>query len=101
MSGERTYEGIYNDKYGGLTAQGNIVRDAWILGLLAEAETCEGWTLGQMQILYDKVSTEWEKYGYLVNNLPPEMRERHTRINAEAVERAKQNGWDPELGDDD
>lgn len=101
MSGERKYEGIYKDKFGGLTAQGNIVRDAWILGIIPETETCEGWSLGQMQLLYDNVSKEWEKYEYKVVNLPPEIRERHTRIHAEAVERAKQNGWDPELGEDD
>lgn len=54
-----------------------------------------------MQVLYDRVSMEWEKYGFLPSRLPLELREKHARIHREAVERARANGWNPELGDDD
>jgi hypothetical protein len=33
--------------------------------------------------------------------LPEELRERHQRIYAAAVARARELGWNPELGDDD
>jgi hypothetical protein len=47
------------------------------------------------------VTTEWDKYGHLVSNLPPELRENHERIYAAAVARARKLGWNPELGDND
>jgi len=42
----RRYVGIYHDNSGGMTTAGNIIRDAWVIGLLPEEETCEGWTHG-------------------------------------------------------
>ncbi len=97
----RTYVGIHKDRYGGMTPTGNIIRDAWVFGLIPETETCEGWPLAHIQQLYDRVTKAWEPYGHLVSNLPPELRERHARIYAEAVQRARELGWDPDLSDED
>ncbi len=93
---DKKYVGITNDKFGGMTDSGKVVRDAWIFGLIPETQTCEGWTGQGMMDLWSKTSAEWEKYGFLVSNLPPEIRERFDRIQREAVERAKAMGWDPE-----
>lgn len=101
MSRNRTYEGIQNERGGAMTPTANIVRDAWVFGIIPETETCEGWTLQGIESLYDKVSDAWGPYGHLASRLPPELRERHARIYAAAVERARAEGWDPELGDND
>ncbi len=93
---QKKYVGIHNDRFGGMTDTGKIIRDAWIFGLIPETETCEGWLADGIQGLWQKTSAEWEKYGFLVGNLPPELRQRFERIQAEAVERARQQGWDPE-----
>lgn len=93
---QKKYVGIHNDRFGGMTDTGKIIRDAWIFGLIPETETCEGWLADGIQGLWQKTSAEWEKYGFLVSRLPPELRQRFERIQAEAVERARQQGWDPE-----
>lgn len=80
---------------------GVIIRDAWVFGIIPETETCAGWTVQEMEVLYDKVSTAWSPYGSLVSNLPDSLRERHARIYGRAVERARELGWDPELGEED
>ncbi len=98
---QKRYMGIDKDPRGAMHATGNIIRDGWVFGLIPEDETCEGWTGGMVDALYDKVNKEWEKYGLLVSNLPPALRERHQRIYAAAVAQARDKGWDPELGDDD
>jgi hypothetical protein len=98
---EKRYMGIQNDPRGAMHATGNIIRDAWVFGLIPETETCEGWTGSMVDALYDKVTKEWEKYGLLVSNLPPELRERHQRIYDQAVAEAQAKGWDPELDDDE
>lgn len=97
---QKTYMGIHRDT-DGLSPTGNIIRDAWVFGILPETETCEGWSLGRIETIYEKVFTAWEPYGNLASRLPPELRERHTRIYAAAIERAREQGWNPELGDDD
>lgn len=97
---EKTYVGIAQDEFGGMTGTGAIVKDGWLFGLIPETETCQGWTLSSIQILYDKAQREWDRYGCLVGNLPPELRERHSRIHSAAVERAKAQGWEPELFDE-
>jgi hypothetical protein len=101
MNGSRIYVGIYNDRSGGMTVAGNIIRDAWMFGLIPEDETCEGWTLAQIDALYDRVSEAWQPYGHLVSRLPPELRERHARIYGAATEYARSHGWNPELDEDD
>lgn len=81
---------------------GQIIRDAWVFGLIPETENCAGWDLGRVQALYDKVDAAWQPYGHLPSKLPPELSERHQRIYTAATERARAEGWDPEraLGDD-
>ena len=98
---EIKYMGIDKDPKGAMNPTGNIIRDGWLFGLIPETETCEGWTAQGVNALYDKVTREWDKYGHLVSNLPPELRERHRAIYDAAVARARELGWDPELGDED
>jgi hypothetical protein len=93
----KKYVGIHNDARGGMTDTGKIIRDAWVFGLIPESETCEGWLAQGVEDLWVKVNKEWEKYGFLVRNLPPELQEKFMRIQTEAVARAKAAGWDPDL----
>jgi len=93
---DKTYVGIDNDMYGGMTDTGKIIRDAWVFGLIPETETCAGWRVQGIQDLWDKVNAKWGEIGFRVANLPPEARERFDRIQAEAVERARAAGWDPQ-----
>jgi hypothetical protein len=104
MSGNKAkqrYVGIDKEINGGMTDTGKIIRDAWVFGLIEETETCAGWLPQGIEDLWRKVQAEWDKYGYRVGNLPEALRERFMRIQAEAVHRARAEGWDPELGDDD
>ena len=84
-----------------MTPTGNIIRDAWVFGIIPETESCAGWTLRGIEDLYDKVSAAWAPYGHLVSRLPPELRERHERIYRAAVGRARALGWNPELDGED
>jgi hypothetical protein len=84
-----------------MTPTGNIIRDAWVFGIIPETETCAGWNMQRIEALYDHVAAAWQPYGHLASRLPPELRERHACIYAAAVERARAAGWDPELDDDD
>ncbi|TCV84310.1 hypothetical protein [Sulfurirhabdus autotrophica] len=95
------YVGIHKDVQGGMTHIGKVIKDAWVFGLLPETETCEGWLPAQIQVLYEKVYAAWEPYGHLPSRMPDELRERYTKIQGEAIERGRQHGWNPELGDDD
>lgn len=97
----KVYRGIDKDLEDGITPTGNIIRDAWVLGIIPESQTCEGWTVQGIEDLYDKVSVAWEPYGHLVSRLPPELRERHKRIYDEAIAKAREYGWDPELDEND
>ena len=97
MNRPDTYVGIDNDINGGMTTIGKLIRDAWVFGLLDESETCAGWTLGRIDGLLQQVNAEWDKYGCLVSNLPPELFERHQRIHGEALEKARAAGWSGEL----
>jgi hypothetical protein len=100
MRERKTYAGIHKEPSGGMTPTANIIRDAWVFGLIPETETCEGWSAQRMEELYGKVFEAWQPYGHLASRLPPELRERHARIYGEAVERARAAGWNPELDDD-
>ncbi|MBI3563544.1 MAG: hypothetical protein HY080_17705 [Gammaproteobacteria bacterium] len=97
----KKYLGIFNDTYGGMSDTGKIIRDAWAFGLLAETETCEGWTAQGIEELWRKVNLEWEKYQFSVGKLPPALQEKYLSIQAASVNRAKAAGWNPDLGDDD
>jgi hypothetical protein len=101
MPENKVYVGIDKDAKGAMNPTGNIIRDAWVFGLIPETETCAGWTVQGVDALYDKVTRAWEPYGHLVSRLPPELGEKHQRIYDEAVRNAREKGWNPELGDDD
>lgn len=96
----KTYVGVDQDNFGGMTPTGMIVRDAWVFGILPESETCAGWDMGRLQPIYDAVAKAWEPYGHLVSRLPPDLRERHERIHGEAFAKAKAMGWAPPMEDD-
>jgi len=101
LDNTKRYVGIHHDNAGGMTSAGNIIRDAWVFGLLPEEETCAGWTHGQIDALYDKVAKAWEPYGHLASNLPDELRGRHARIYTAATRYAREHGWNPELDDEE
>lgn len=88
--------GVDKDPKGAMNTTGNIFRDAQVFGLIPETETGAGWPVSRVNVLYDQVSLEWEKYGLLVSNLPPELRDRHKRIYDKAIANALAMGWDPE-----
>jgi hypothetical protein len=46
--------------------------------------------------LYAQVTSEWDKYGHLVSNLPPDLARRHRAIYDAAIRRARELGWDPD-----
>lgn len=92
----KEYVGVDQDDEGGMNTTGNIVRDAWVFGLIPEEETCAGWSRGQIEALYDQVWNRWQEYGGLPSRLPPDLKERHRRIYAEAVEKARAKGWNPD-----
>ncbi len=98
---DQLYVGVHQDNNNGLTHLGRMVRDAWVLGILAESETCAGWSGEQMQNLYEKVYAAWEPYAHLPSRLPEDLQQRHTRIYDEAIAAAKKQGWSAELEDDD
>lgn len=99
MSGK--YDGLDNDQQFGMSPVGTMIRDAWVFGLLPETEQCAGWNPGMLQNLYEKVHTEWAKYGHLPSRLPPELQQRHYEMHSRAIAAAKAKGWDAELGEDD
>ena len=92
----RRYVGLDNDLNGGMTDTGKIIRDARVFGFIGESETCEGWLAAGIEDLWRKVSAEWEKYGFLVGNLPEEMRARYLAVHRQALDRARAAGWDGE-----
>jgi len=100
MRPDRIYVGIYNDNFG-MSPTANIVRDAWVFGLLPDTETCAGWSYDRIEALYDQVTAAWEPYGHLASRLPPELRERHAHLYDEAIRHARQQGWDPGIDDEE
>ena len=100
MRKDRIYVGIQNDNFG-LSPTANIIRDAWVFGLLPENETCEGWNLDRIDALYDKVTAAWGPYGHLASRLPDDLRERHARLYEQAVRHAREQGWNPEIDEEE
>jgi hypothetical protein len=100
-SRQQTYAGIDHEDHHGMTMTGRIIRDAWVFGILPEGEGFAGKGAGDLQNLFEAVHKAWESYGQLPSRLPAELAERHARIHAGAVERAKAMGWNAELDDDD
>jgi len=101
MSDANKYPGIRSDHFGGMTDHGRIIRDAWVFGILPETETCDGWDRAMFDTLNAKVLAAWEVHGNLVSLLPADLRARHERIYAEAIARARELGWPPELDDEE
>jgi hypothetical protein len=97
----RKYVGLDQDEYGGMTPIGTVIRDAWVFDLLPQGETCAGWDADRMQVLYDQVTEAWMPYGHLASKLPPALKDRHQAIFDEALRRARELGWSPELGEED
>jgi len=93
----QTYVGVNNDLNGGMTMIGKIIRDAWVFEILPETQTCEGWEISRIDAINQQVNEEWDKYGCMVGNLPDDLSARHKRIHDEAIKKAKENGWDPEI----
>ena len=54
-----------------------------------------------MQKLMDQVNKRWDEYGNIPSRLPSELLEKHTELYDWATRRARERGWDPELGEDD
>lgn len=94
------YVGFDQDRHG-ITQLGRVVLDARVFGVIPETEDCAGWSVGQMQVLMGKVEQFWDQYGNLPSALPPELAERHNRVYAQAIARAKTRGWDAELSEDE
>ena len=97
---KQRYVGLRNEVNSGMTHFGQMVRDGWVFGIIPETQDCVNWDAGQMQLLYEKVYAEWEKYAHLPSHLPDELRARHAKIYQDAIAHAKASGWNPELGDD-
>ena len=97
---KQVYVGVDNDENGGLTNLGRIVLDAWMLGLIPETETCKGWDSARMQSFYEKVHTAWQPYAHLPSRLPDDLREKHSKLYAEAISKARKDGWDAELSEE-
>lgn len=98
---EKNYPGLEADQRGGLTDAGRVIMDAQAFGLLPETETGAGWPMARLQNLAEQVNKAWSPFGGLPSRLPQDLRERHARIYAAAVERARALGWDDELVDDE
>jgi len=92
----QTYPGLDNDQWGGFTHTGEIIRNARIFGFIPESETCQGWRMDQIEVLWDKVNDYWDKHGAQASNLPPEVFTVFERTHGEALEKAKAMGWTPE-----
>lgn len=101
MNKPKTYVGINNEINGGMTTIAKIIRDAWVFGILEESQTCEGWNLGGIDAILQKVNDEWDKYGCLASHLPPELAKRHARIHNAAIKAAKESGWSGDFETDD
>ena len=98
---DNIYVGLENDDWGGMTPIGNVIRDAWLFGILPESQTCENWTMGQIQAIHQQVMAEWDKYGCVPSGLPDDLKKRHAEYSDAAVKRARDLGWDPEVPPND
>ena len=97
----KPYPGLENDMNGGMTTVGKVIRDAWLFDILPESETCAGWDISRIDVIYQQVNDEWDKYSSMVSSLPEDLKARHKRIYDEAIAKAKAGGWDPESIADD
>jgi hypothetical protein len=95
-----TYPGFNADTHG-ITQLGRVVLDGWLFGLIPDDEDCAGWDKQRMQVLTNNIEARWDEYGNLPSRLPPELLARHTELYEWATNRARNRGWNPELGDED
>jgi hypothetical protein len=86
---------------GGMTVAGRSIRDARAFDITPETKTCEGWSTQRLEGLWNQVHARWEKHGHSVSQLPDNTRERYTRIQREAFDRARASGWNASLDNDD
>ncbi len=93
---QKNYPGYDEDRWGGFTEIGRIIRDAKVFGLIAEDEQCKDWPRHRLEQLWEQVSAKWDEYGAMPSRLPPELRQRHEAIHAAALEKARAMGWTPE-----
>lgn len=100
MKDKATYGGFHQDSHG-ITTLGRIVLDAWVFGLLPREVDCAGWDMGRMMGLMRQVEDRWDQYGNLPSRLPPDLAARHAELYEWATARAREQGWDPSLRDDD
>jgi hypothetical protein len=97
----QTFAGLDKEAQGGMTMIGRIIRDAWVFGILPEGDNFAGRSAADVQQLSDRVHRAWDDFGQLPSRLPPDLAQRHARIHAAAIEKARAQGWNAELGDDD
>ena len=100
MDNRPLYPGFHQDTHG-MTMLGRVVLDAWVFGLLPREQDCSGWDLGRMQLLMNQTHERWDEFAGLPSRLTPELRARHDEIYGWAQARAREIGWDTELGDDE
>ena len=101
MRRKKTYIGLHNDATGGMNPIGNIIRDAWVFGIIPETETCEGWTIDRIGALDDEVKKAWEPHEHLASKLPPDLRARYDRIYRQIFEANQQNDKSSDLDEND
>lgn len=95
------FAGLGKEENAGMTLIGRIIRDAWVFSILPEGDDFSGRSGAELQLLADQVHQAWELYGHLPSRLPSDLAARHERIHAHAMQKAREQGWSPELGDDD
>lgn len=100
MNPKTHYAGFNQDTHG-ITTLGRVVLDAWVFGLIPREEDCAGWDMQRLQKLMDQVNQRWDEYGNLPSRLPSELLEAHTKIYEWAMQRGRERGWNPDLGDDE
>lgn len=97
MGSKDIYAGYDNDEWGAMTPIGNMIRDAWLFGILPETEKCNDWPMSRLQGIFEQVRNEWDKYGCLVSNLPDDLKARHAEYSSAAMKKAREMGWNPEV----
>jgi len=85
------YAGLHNDQNGGMTHWGQMVKDAWVFGLIPDTEDCAGWTDGQLQVLYEKI---WGRMGKVCASAEPPASGTTTTLytHTPGSDRARQSG---------
>ena len=96
MKKDETYIGLDQDRYGGMTDIGRIIKDARAFGFIDDQETCAGWTAQNIERLWEKVQHRWGEYGFSVSHFPEDLRTRYVALQEAAIARAREHGWNPD-----